>query len=109
MAGLGVHGGPDRAGLSPVSISDRYADYGWAAVFELGHLILSTPYHGYVKNLALLVSARMDAHFTALWEGGHIKVPKFFSLKTVSALPEAASFEDLGVRRVGRICRLRNR
>ena len=41
---------------------------------------LSTPYHGYIKNVALAVSARMDSHFTALWDGGHIK---FFSVKTL--------------------------
>lgn len=27
---------------------------------------LSTPYHGYLKNVALALSGRMDAHFTAL-------------------------------------------
>ena len=37
---------------------------------------LSTPYHGYWKNLALALTGKMDAHFTALWPNGHIK---FFS------------------------------
>jgi 2-polyprenyl-3-methyl-5-hydroxy-6-metoxy-1,4-benzoquinol methylase len=40
--------------------------------------MLSTPYHGYLKNLALAVSGRMDRHFTALHVGGHIK---FFSIE----------------------------
>jgi hypothetical protein len=39
---------------------------------------VSTPYHGYHKNLGLALSGKMDAHFTALWEGGHIK---FFSIR----------------------------
>src|SRR5687767_5493269 len=41
-----------------------------------GHLIISTPYHGYLKNLLIAVSGKWDAHHTTLWEGGHIK---FFS------------------------------
>lgn len=48
-----------------------------------GSLILSTPYHGYIKNLALALAGRMDGHFTALWAGGHIK---FFSRSTLSQL-----------------------
>ena len=38
-----------------------------------GYLVLTTPYHGYFKNLALSVFDKWDAHHTALWHGGHIK------------------------------------
>ena len=38
-----------------------------------GKLILSTLYHGYLKNLALALTGKMDSHFTALWDFGHIK------------------------------------
>lgn len=31
-----------------------------------GSLILTTPYHGYFKNLALALTGKMDTHFTAL-------------------------------------------
>ena len=48
-----------------------------------GHLIVSTPYHGYLKNLALAVCGKFDPHFTALWDGGHIK---FWSRDTLSRL-----------------------
>ncbi|GIK62074.1 MAG: class I SAM-dependent methyltransferase [Ignavibacteriota bacterium] len=48
-----------------------------------GDLIISTPYHGYFKNLVLAVSNKMDSHFTALWEGGHIK---FWSRKSLTKL-----------------------
>jgi Methyltransferase domain len=41
---------------------------------------LSTPYHSYLKNLALAVSGKMESHFTALWDGGHVK---FFAIKTL--------------------------
>ena len=38
-----------------------------------GIAIVSTPYHGYLKNLALAITGSMDRHFTALRVGGHIK------------------------------------
>ncbi len=46
-----------------------------------GELIVSTPYHGYLKNLALALSGKMDKHFSAGWEGGHIK---FWSKQSLS-------------------------
>jgi 2-polyprenyl-3-methyl-5-hydroxy-6-metoxy-1,4-benzoquinol methylase len=48
-----------------------------------GHLILSTPYHGYLKNLALAVAGRWDRHLSPLWDGGHIK---FWSRETLAQL-----------------------
>jgi 2-polyprenyl-3-methyl-5-hydroxy-6-metoxy-1,4-benzoquinol methylase len=48
-----------------------------------GKLIISTPYHGYLKNLLLSLSNHWDQHHTSLWEGGHIK---FFSYKTLNQL-----------------------
>jgi 2-polyprenyl-6-hydroxyphenyl methylase/3-demethylubiquinone-9 3-methyltransferase len=62
--------------------------------------ILSTPYHGYWKNLALALFGRFDQHFSPLWDGGHIK---FFSVKTLSSLLREAGFEDLQIHRVGRV------
>src|SRR5262245_62404881 len=38
-----------------------------------GILIVSTPYHGYLKNLALSVLNRWDEHFSVWWDGGHVK------------------------------------
>lgn len=75
-----------------------------ATVFELlepgGTAIISTPYHSYVKNLALAISGKMDAHFTALWDYGHIK---FWSIKTLRILLLEAGFREVRFRRVGRI------
>jgi 2-polyprenyl-6-hydroxyphenyl methylase/3-demethylubiquinone-9 3-methyltransferase len=65
-----------------------------------GYLLLSTPYHGYLKNLALAVSGRMDAHFTALWDHGHIK---FWSRKTITSLLEEAGLRVKRIHRVGRL------
>jgi 2-polyprenyl-3-methyl-5-hydroxy-6-metoxy-1,4-benzoquinol methylase len=61
---------------------------------------LSTPYHGYLKNLALAVTGKMDRHFTALWPGGHVK---FFSMATLGQLLEETGAKKFHFKRVGRI------
>lgn len=65
-----------------------------------GTAIISTPYHGYVKNLALAVTGNLDNHFTALWDGGHIK---FFSIRTLRRLLIETGFQGIHIIRVGRI------
>jgi len=65
-----------------------------------GDLILSTPYHGYIKNLALALTGKMDDHFTVLWDGGHIK---FWSVKTLSKLLNECGFEVIEFRGSGRV------
>jgi 2-polyprenyl-3-methyl-5-hydroxy-6-metoxy-1,4-benzoquinol methylase len=55
-----------------------------------GHALIGTPYHGYLKNLALAVTGRMDGHFGVNWDGGHIK---FFSVKTLGELLARHGFE----------------
>jgi len=64
-----------------------------------GTLILTTPYHGYLKNLVLAISGKLDKHFTVLWDGGHIK---FFSVKTLSTLLLEEGFADLQFKFAGR-------
>lgn len=54
-----------------------------------GLFVVSTPYHGYLKNLLLAASGRMDAHYTALWDYGHIK---FWSRRTLRRLLEETGF-----------------
>jgi len=61
------------------------------AVLPKGHLIISAPYHGYLKNLALSLAGKWDPHFQPWVDGGHIK---FFSRASLSALAED---EGLGV------------
>lgn len=65
-----------------------------------GIAIVSTPYHGYWKNLALAITGKMDAHFTALWDGGHIK---FWSVRTLTQLLLEAGFMDVSFHYVGRV------
>jgi SAM-dependent methyltransferase len=62
--------------------------------------IISTPYHSYLKNLFLSLAGKMDDHFTALWDDGHIK---FWSIKTLTKLLKESGFKDIHFLRVGRI------
>ena len=64
-----------------------------------GVAIISTPYHSYFKNLVLALSGKMDAHFTALWDHGHIK---FWSVKTLTELFAEQGLKVEKVLRVGR-------
>jgi 2-polyprenyl-3-methyl-5-hydroxy-6-metoxy-1,4-benzoquinol methylase len=64
-----------------------------------GQILLGTPYHGYLKNLVLAAAGKMDAHFSALHDGGHIK---FYSKRTLSTLMINHGFEDLSFTFYGR-------
>jgi 2-polyprenyl-3-methyl-5-hydroxy-6-metoxy-1,4-benzoquinol methylase len=65
-----------------------------------GFIVVSTPYHGYLKNLALSLLGAWDKHHTAMWHGGHIK---FWSRKTLSRLLVENGFEVQGFYGVGRL------
>ena len=100
----------DRYGTYPVVISLEVIEHVYAPrlfarqCFNLvdagGKLVLSTPYHGYWKNMALALSGKLDAHFTALWDHGHIK---FWSIQSLTVLLEEVGFQDVTFRRIGRI------
>ena len=65
-----------------------------------GYLIVTTPYHGYLKNLALAIFAKWDHHHTVLWHGGHIK---FWSKATLSTLLVENGFQVVDFSGVGRL------
>lgn len=65
-----------------------------------GHLIITTPYHGYLKNLALALANKWDHHHTPLWHGGHIK---FWSRATLSQLLIDSGYTIVAFRGVGRL------
>ena len=67
---------------------------------EGGTAIISTPYHGYWKNLALALTDKYDLHLNPLWDHGHIK---FWSMKTLGALLHEAGLSEIRFVRVGRI------
>jgi len=62
-------------------------------------LIVSTPYHGYLKNLAVALFNKYDAHHDPNWNGGHIK---FWSPKTLGKLLLSEGFEVLKFQGCGR-------
>ena len=54
-----------------------------------GEIILSTPYHGYLKNLVIAIMGKWDSHANPLWDGGQIKL---WSKKTLTALLQEQGF-----------------
>lgn len=65
-----------------------------------GLLIVSTPFHGYFKNLAIAVTNGFDAHWHPLRDFGHIK---FFSRATLNELLMEYGISQLETRMAGRI------
>ena len=65
-----------------------------------GAMIVSTPYHGFLKNLGISVTNGWDRHFDVGRDGGHIK---FFSPRTLGQMALAAGFENLRWRGAGRL------
>lgn len=65
-----------------------------------GTAIISTPFHGYWKNLAIALTGKFDAHVDPLWDGGHIK---FWSKDTLSTLLKETGFKTVRFELVGRV------
>lgn len=65
-----------------------------------GKLVCTTPYHGYIKNIAIAVTGKYDSHHNPLWDGGHIK---FWSPKTLGGLLRECGFVDTRWRGAGRL------
>lgn len=72
----------------------------YAALKPGGALIISTPYHGYLKNMALSLVNKWDTHHLPNWHGGHIK---FWSRRTLTEMLEKAGFSITGFVGVGRV------
>lgn len=91
--------------LSTEVIEHIYAPRDWAAsAFRAlrpgGRLICSTPYHGYLKNLALSITDHWDQHLGPLWDGGHIK---FWSRRTLGRLLAEQGFVNERFAGAGRL------
>jgi len=65
-----------------------------------GQLILTTPYHGYLKNLVIAASGKWDGHHSPLWDGGHVK---FWSRATLTMLLSEEGFSVREFEGAGRI------
>jgi 2-polyprenyl-3-methyl-5-hydroxy-6-metoxy-1,4-benzoquinol methylase len=108
---VGVYDDPSTLGLADfdVAVSTEVVEHLFrpaalprfaAAVLKpRGHLIVTTPYHGYLKNLALSLANGWDHHFSPLWDGGHIK---FWSPATITQLLTQQGFEVVRVTGSGR-------
>ncbi|RYY06068.1 MAG: methyltransferase domain-containing protein [Sphingobacteriaceae bacterium] len=66
---------------------------------NFAELIISTPYHGYLKNLIIALFGKYDAHHSPTWSGGHIK---FWSRNTLTSLLINEGFEMIIFRGCGR-------
>jgi 2-polyprenyl-3-methyl-5-hydroxy-6-metoxy-1,4-benzoquinol methylase len=64
-----------------------------------GRLILTTPYHGYAKNLMLSMLGAWDRHFSVETVGGHVR---FFSRRTLTAMVVSHGFRALTWQGLGR-------
>lgn len=69
------------------------------ALVPRGLLLVSTPYHGYVKNLAIALAGGCDEHYRPLADGGDIK---FWSKKTYARLLTECGFRVRYIVGVGR-------
>jgi 2-polyprenyl-6-hydroxyphenyl methylase/3-demethylubiquinone-9 3-methyltransferase len=98
-------GGPVDAVISTEVVEHLFNPRAYARLcFEMlkpgGLLVLSTPYHGYLKNLALALAGAMDTHYLPLLDFGHIK---FWSKGTLTTLLKEAGFTDIHFKGAGRL------
>ena len=75
-------------------------DYASVHLNTDGIFLVTTPYHGYLKNLLLSLFNLWDAHHTPLWTGGHIK---FWSYNTLKTLLSSSSLDTTRFIGLGRI------
>lgn len=77
-----------------------FADFCKRTLAPNGQIIISTPYHGYLKNLVLALFNKWDSHANPLWLGGHIKL---WSRATLSKLLTDTGFTVTDFKGCGRI------
>lgn len=71
-----------------------------AALRPHGKLVLSTPYHGWLKNVFIATSGKSDFHYRPMDQGGHIK---FWSRKTLTNALGQAGFTNIQFSGAGRL------
>ncbi len=85
--------------IEHIILPRKYAANAFRLLKPGGMLVMTTPYHGYLKNLAVGILGNWDDHFTALWDFGHIK---FWSVNTLSRLLFESGFDRVEWRGTGR-------
>ncbi len=63
-----------------------------------GLLAISAPYHGYIKNLLIILMGKFDEHFSPFSDHS-----SFFSIKTMSTLLKNIGFENIKFYFAGRV------
>ena len=104
-ANLLAHEGPVDVVVSTEVVEHLFSPhllprYAAAVLKDGGYLIVTTPYHGYLKNLLLSLAGAWDKHHTPLWHGGHIK---FWSRETLTELLNSNGFRVIEFAGVGRL------
>tara|TARA_B100000989_G_C19530464_1_gene469436 strand:- start:3968 stop:4591 length:624 start_codon:yes stop_codon:yes gene_type:complete len=69
-------------------------------IHDDGHILISTPFHGYIKNLLISLLNNFDHHFDPLWMHGHIK---FFSKKTFKIIANRNNLHIVDIYYSGRV------
>jgi 2-polyprenyl-3-methyl-5-hydroxy-6-metoxy-1,4-benzoquinol methylase len=70
------------------------------ALGDRGQAVITTPFHGYWKNLAIVLAGKSDHHWNAKSDYGHIK---FFSKRSLTEMARECGFEPDRVVGAGRI------
>ena len=70
------------------------------ALGQAGQVIVTTPYHGYVKNLAIVLTGKSDHHWNVQADYGHIK---FFSKRSLTEMARQCGFEPDRIVGAGRV------
>jgi 2-polyprenyl-3-methyl-5-hydroxy-6-metoxy-1,4-benzoquinol methylase len=65
-----------------------------------GRLVVTTPYHGWIKNLALALTNSFDKHWHPGSDYGRVK---FFSIATLTDMAHECGFKVDAMHRVGRV------
>lgn len=79
----------------PKAIFERAAD----VLKPGGCVLITTPYHGYVKNLVISLTDGWDRHLAVSWDTGHLR---FFSPRSMQKMAVEAGFDEVRWRGLGR-------
>lgn len=64
---------------------------------------MTTPYHGYLKDLLIALLCNSDSHFNPMWDFGHIK---FWSRAMLTAALAETGFHNIQFYGAGRFAYL---
>ena len=86
--------------IDHVPLPRKLIEVALAALKPGGMLAVTSPFHGYAKNLALALGGRFDSRWDPLLDHGRMK---YFSRSTLTSLLSEFDLHDLHFETVGRI------